>query len=148
VRDLINHLVGAQSFFEASLHGEQPAGDGVDFAAGDYLAAYDQGSAAAAFREDGAMERMLDLPFGRMPAAAFIVLATGDTFTHGWDLARATGQSTDLAPDLAPEVLAAVQQMMSPELRSEDGAVFGMEQPAPEGATAADRVAAFLGRRV
>jgi uncharacterized protein (TIGR03086 family) len=150
VRDLINHLVGAQSFFAAALHGQPPADGGTDFASGDYLAAYDTGSAAAlaAFREDGALERMLQLPFGEMPGAAFIVLATADTFTHGWDLAKATGQSTDLAPDLAPDVLAACQQMMSPDFRSAEGAVFGLEQTAPEGATGADRVASFLGRPV
>ena len=74
VSELINHIVGGQHFFASSVSGDASAVAEADFAAGDYVAAFDDASAAclAAFEADGAMEKMLDLPFGKMPGAAFI----------------------------------------------------------------------------
>jgi len=149
VRDLINHIVGGQYFFAGGVRGELPSGE-TDWAAGDFLADFDTGARQCvdAFNSDGAMDKMLTLPFGQMPGSAFIGLASTDTFTHGWDLARATGQDTDLAPQLATGLLAGARMAIPPELRSEDGAVFGLEQTAPADASNADQLAAFLGRHV
>ena len=60
------------------------------------------------------MEKILTLPFGEMPGAAFVGIAATDTFTHGWDVAKATGQKTDLDPDLAAQMLAGARQFVSP----------------------------------
>jgi uncharacterized protein (TIGR03086 family) len=73
-------------------------------------------------------------------------LFTTDAFTHAWDLAKATGQSTDLDPEMAEGVLAAVKQFVGPDMRKPG--FFDVEKPAPATATAADRVAAYLGRDV
>ncbi len=150
VSDLVNHVVGGQYFFEAGVLGEPQTEGDSDFADGDFVAAFDTGSqrCLAAFSADGVMDRMLTLPFGQMPGSAFLGLATTDTFTHAWDLARATGQDTDLAPELAAQLLVGARQAIQPAFRSEDGAVFGMEQSAPPGASNADELAAFLGRTV
>ena len=75
-------------------------------------------------------------------------LAATDTFTHGWDLAKATGQNTDLAPALAAALHEGAKQSISPAFRSAVGSVFGLEQSAPAGASNADQLAAFLGRAV
>jgi len=150
ISDLINHLVGGQYWFAAMMNGEE-LGDGeVDFSATDFHSAFDEGTerALAAFRTEGAMEKTLKLPFGEMPGAAFLGLAATDTFTHGWDLARATGQATDLAPDLAATLLTGAKQNIPAAFRNEEGNPFGPEQTAPQGAGAADQLAAFLGRRV
>ena len=150
VSDVINHVVGGQFFFAAAVNGEQPGGDAPDFADGDFVAAFDEGAAAcvAAFESEGAMERIVSLPFGDMPGSAFIGLATTDTLTHGWDIAKATGQDTDLSPELAAGVLQGVRPVLSTSVRGEDGkAPFGPEQAAPEGASNADKLAAFLGRQ-
>lgn len=152
VRNIVNHVVsGAQWFADSTNAGAGAPNDETDFAAGDFLATYDAGTANAleAFGADGALERMVALPFGTMPGAVFMGFATIDHFTHAWDLARATGQSTDLNPELAEQLLGAAQASVSPQFRGPDGAApFGPEQSAPEGATAADRLAAFLGRSV
>ena len=150
VRELINHIVGGQYFFAAGAAGQPLAGDGTDFSAGDFVAAFDEGAAACviAFNTDGVMTKTLKLPFGEMPGAAFLGLAATDTFTHGWDLAKATGQDTDLAPELAGALLQGARTLIPEAFRSSDGAVFGAEQPAPEGSSAADQLAAFLGRTV
>ena len=150
VSDLINHIVGGQSFFEASVEGKPPAGGETDFSATDFVSAFDQASQRCldAFHADGVMDKMLTLPFGQMPGSGFVGIAATDTFTHGWDLAKATGQSTDLAPELAAQLLTGARKMIQPAFRSPEGTVFGPEQPAPAGACNADQLAAFLGRKV
>src|SRR5215207_10777845 len=91
VSDLVNHIVGGQFFFAAAVNGEGPSrgGEVPDFAAGDLLGSFDQGSTAAvaAFEADGAMERTVHLAFGEMPGSVFVRIAATDTFVHGWDLA-------------------------------------------------------------
>jgi uncharacterized protein (TIGR03086 family) len=151
VAQLVDHIVGAQYFFATVARGEQMAGGARTFADGDFLGAFDEGSAAsvAAFSAEGAMQRVMHLPFGDMPGAAFVGIAATDTFTHGWDLAKATGQRTDLDPALAGALLAGAKQAIQPSFRGPDGkSPFGPEQQAPAGASAADQLAAFLGRRV
>ncbi len=150
VGECIDHVINAQGFFLAGLTGQPPAAPG-QFSDGDYIAAYDEATSAvvAAFSEPGALGRMVQMPFGEMPGAAVAGLATNDTFTHGWDIAKATGQSTDLNPELAEQVLAMARQSIQEGFRGPEGAApFGAEQQAPEGASAADQLAAFLGRTV
>jgi uncharacterized protein (TIGR03086 family) len=149
VSELINHVVGGHFFFTAGMHGDPVEEEGPDFASGDYMAAFEDGAAQslAAFSETGALEKMVTLPFGQFPGAAFLALATTDSFTHAWDLAKATGQSTDLAPDLAATLLEQNRQALSADWRGPEGAPFGPEQSASDGASAADQLAAFLGRQ-
>jgi uncharacterized protein (TIGR03086 family) len=149
VRDVINHVIGTHVFFTGALTGASPAGG--DPASGDFMAAFDDATRAcvAAFQSDGVAERTITLPFGELPAAAVAGLAATDTLTHGWDLARATGQPTDLAPDTAATLLAAAEQNIQDAFRGPDGkAPFGAKQEAPDGSSNADRLAAFLGRHV
>jgi uncharacterized protein (TIGR03086 family) len=151
VAGIINHIIAGQGFFVAGVTGQPPSREEVDYSAGDFLAAYDAATQAAVdcFEADGALDGMVKMPFGEMPGRAVLGLAMTDTFTHGWDLAKATGQSTDLAPELAAQLLASGRQMIQPAFRGEDGsAPFGAEQECPEGASNADQLAAFLGRTV
>lgn len=150
VSQLINHIVGGQYFFAAALKGENPDGEAPDFSAGDFVEAFDTGSnlCLQGFASDGIMDKMITLPFGEMPGSAFVGLAATDTFTHGWDLARATGQDTDLAPELAAQLLVGSQKNISPAFRNDEGHPFGPEMAAPAGASSADQLAAFLGRQV
>jgi uncharacterized protein (TIGR03086 family) len=150
VSDLVNHIVGSQYFFEAGCKGAPPAGGETDFSTTDFVSAFDEGAqrCVAAFNEDGVMEKMLTLPFGQMPGAAFIGLAATDTFVHGWDLAKATGQTGLLNEDLAAQLLAGAKHAISPAFRSPEGNPFGPEEHAPAGASNSDQLAAFLGRKV
>lgn len=151
VSELVNHIVGGQLWFGTVARGEAASDAAApDFSAGDFNATFAEASAAslAAFKADGAMERTMDLPWGKMPGSAFVGLAATDTFTHGWDLARATGQNTDLNPELASGLLAGSRAGISAEFRGAEGAPFGVEQTAPAGASKADELAAFLGRKI
>ena len=150
VAGVINHVVGGAQFFTAGMRGQQPA-EAQDWAAGDYMASFDAAVAECldCFAEEGAMEKMVAMPFGEMPGSAVMGLAATDVFTHGWDMARATGQSTDLAPELAAGMLAQSQQSVSADWRGADGqAPFGAEQQCADGSCSADQLAAFLGRQV
>ena len=115
------------------------------------LAAFEEAGngLVAAFGAEGALDRMYTLPFGEMPGHAFMGLAVVDTFQHAWDAAKATGQDTDLAPELASALLEQSRASIQESFRGPDGqAPFGPEQSAPAGASAADQLAAFLGRDV
>lgn len=153
VQDLINHMVQAPGFAAtvASTHDfSNHRGDEADHASGDYLAAYDAatGSALDAFRSEGAFEGTVKMPFGELPAPAFATIATGDAFVHGWDLAKATGQpASELDPGLAEDLLVAVVPLLPDSLRGADGtAPFGPPVEVAANASAADRLAGFLGR--
>lgn len=150
VRDLVNHIVGGASWFGASTEAGESADPGsTDWTEGDMVAAFDQGvaRAVAAFDAPGAQEKVINLPFGEFPGAAFMGLATTDTFTHGWDLAKATGQPTDLDPELAEQLLEGARATVGEGFRGDEPMPFGPEaQPAPD-ASAADKLAAFLGRQ-
>jgi uncharacterized protein (TIGR03086 family) len=149
VSDVIEHMIGSQLYFAAAMRGQEPVRSRQPVAADNFLALYDEAAAAslAAFTAPGAGERVLHLPFGDLPGAGAVRLAATDTFVHGWDVAAATGQPTDLAPELAARLLEDARPAVPDALRGPDGqAAFGPEQPAPPGASNADRLAAFLGR--
>lgn len=149
VRDVINHVVGTQYYFLGALTGAPPASG--DPASGDFLEAFDEATRACvdAFQADGVADTTITLPFGELPAPSVAGIAATDTFVHGWDLARATGQPTDLAPGLAATLLEAAEQNIGDTFRGSDGeAMFAARQEAPVGSTNADQLAAFLGRSV
>lgn len=152
VRDLINHMVDAATFaatvMETGSFTGAPDG-GTDHAAGDFLAAYDRATAraAAGFAAPGALDTTVTLPFADLPASVFLQIASGDAFVHGWDLAKATGQSTDLDPELAAELLAGVTALLPDEFRGPDGqAPFGPKVAVPVDAPVVDQLVGFLGR--
>lgn len=152
VRDLVNHVVGGSHWFASTVEagGSESDGDDVpDFTGGDFVAAHDQGIKAsiAAFGVPGALGKPITLPFGEFPGAVFMGFATIDQFQHAWDLARATGQPSDLDPEFAAQLLAQCRQMDLENFRGPDGkAPFGPEVEVPTSAPVSDQLAGFLGR--
>lgn len=151
VRDLVNHIVGGPTYFAVTAEtGISPEPSELDHTEGDFVAQYRAAAerAVAAFSAEGAMDKILKLPFGDLPASIFVWIAANDAFTHGWDLAKALGLSTDLDPTLADQLREAAK-VIPDEMRGPDGvAPFGPVVEAPESATAADRLAAFMGRQL
>lgn len=68
---------------------------------------------------------------------------TAEFALHTWDLVRATGQARPLNPDVAERGLAFMSGALTDENRGE---AFRPAQPAPDGADAYSRLAAFSGR--
>jgi len=143
VAALVQHVIGGNQWVQ-QLAGLEPGPLPDDI--GDALTASAAGAQSVFAAAEG-MTRTFTLPFGEMPGIAFVGLRASDVFTHAWDLATATGQSTDLDPELAEEAAAAARMRISPAFRG-SGRPFGAEQPCPEGRSAADQLAAFLGRVV
>lgn len=150
VAQLVDHLIGAQLWARSTIEGSEMTETGEGSAQGDFVGAFDRAARGAleAVSAEGALDRTVDPGFGAMPASALLSMAVTDTFTHAWDLARATGQGTDLEPELAADLLEQSRRTFPDSYRSEEGSVFGYEQEAPDDAPAADRLAAFLGREV
>ncbi|OMC43523.1 TIGR03086 family protein [Mycobacterium sp. IS-2888] len=145
IGDLIEHVIGGNE--HVGLWAQTPI---EPPARPDDLVAAHRGSAAAAqavFAGPDGMSMMFKLPFAEIPGQMFIGLRTSDVLTHAWDLATATGQSTDLDPELAGEQLAAVRAFVGPQFRG-PGKPFAEEQPCPPERASADQLAAFLGRKV
>jgi uncharacterized protein (TIGR03086 family) len=91
-----------------------------------------------------ALTRSHATPLGDMPGSVLGGFTTLDIAVHGWDLAKASGQQADLGDDLADEVLAFAQQTITDTTRAPR---IGPEVAAGPGASATDRLVAFLGRR-
>ncbi len=123
--------------------GELMTGDnlGTDYKASFHRAAED---AEESFAIPGAMDRVVKLPFGEMPAGVALNIAIFDVTTHAWDLAKATGQSTDLDPEVSAIAYQVAQDMLSDDLRN--AGLFGQEVAVADDAPVADRLAGFAGR--
>jgi len=150
VRALINHFVGSARWWAVTVAGEGEAAD-ADYTSGDFVAAYEESIqlAVAAFDTHGVLDKIVTLPFGEFPGAALMGHCTTEQFTHGWDLARAIGHHTDLAPALAAALLTQSRDAIGDAFRGPDGqAFFGPAREAPANAGPADQLAAFLGRPV
>jgi uncharacterized protein (TIGR03086 family) len=142
---LVNHVVQDIQHFTASARGERwEQGDG-DVIGDDWRTAYrDAGRGLlAAWRREDALERPVKLPMGEFQPEWLLGQQTADLVVHGWDLAKATGQSTELDPELGQQSLDWARQNLRPEFRGDS---FGPEVPVPEDAALHDRLAGFFGR--
>jgi uncharacterized protein (TIGR03086 family) len=138
VRDLVDHVVAAPTRFARMLRDEP-----VDWSAPTPAAGEDPVGAFRAHAEDllGAWREHSGPVEG--PGADW---QCAELAVHTWDLATALHASTSaLDSEVAERGLAFMRAALTPENR---GPVFGPEQPAPEGADAYARIAAFAGRRV
>jgi uncharacterized protein (TIGR03086 family) len=148
VRGVVSHMTVGAQMVAACVSGKEftPGADALgNDPAGALRAAADV--ALEAFKSDPlALGRVIKMPFGEMPGAVVAGIFTNDEFAHAWDVAKATGQSTDLNPAMAERCLAAAQQFITPDLRTHG--LFDAEKKAPSLASAADRLAAFMGRQV
>jgi uncharacterized protein (TIGR03086 family) len=152
VRDVINHVTTGAEVFGLCVREGDARDDELaeimttDRLGDDYKASFHRAADAAldAFGAPGAMDRIVKLPFGEMPARMAVDIAIFDVTTHAWDLARATGQSTDLDPEVATAALRAARSMLSDDLRATGR--FGPAVSVPDDAPVADQLAAFTGR--
>jgi uncharacterized protein (TIGR03086 family) len=145
IRDLIEHVIGGNELVGPwGGRTDEPAARPDDLVAAHRAAA---AGAQAIFAGPDGLTTMFKLPFGELPGQFFVGVRTADVLTHAWDLAAATGQSTDLDPELAVEQLAAVRAFVGPQLRG-PGKPFADEEPCSPERAPADQLAAFLGRKV
>ncbi|MDA0768653.1 MAG: TIGR03086 family metal-binding protein [Chloroflexi bacterium] len=140
---LVEHLVGGAAFFGASLAGEEPqppSGGGSPADSYDTLTKKVISEAG----NPGAMEKKYNTPFGEMAGGEFMFGAFMDTFVHGWDLAKATGQDTSLNGDFAGMIYQGMAPMMD---GMRQGGAFGAAVSVPDSASIQDKMLGMLGRK-
>lgn len=150
VHALVNHMVGGLYMFDAAARAASIEMSALehDFVADGMTDSYNKASAQLqeALGAEGVIMGKWEMPFGTMPGMIAIGIGIIESVQHGWDLAKATGQSAAFDNELL-EICMRTAKMMPVE-QSRNPRVFGPEQPAPDGATLADELAAFLGRTV
>jgi uncharacterized protein (TIGR03086 family) len=154
VRALLNHVIGTLWLSQALLGDGQPRYPmmpgglpGVDLPGDDPVAAYAEAAQAAlaSAGEGDALTRLHVTPLGEMPGPVLAGFTTLDIFVHGWDLAKATGQSVVLDDAMAAHVLGFAEQALNGE-EARAGRI-GPALAVPESASLGDRLAGFLGRQ-
>jgi uncharacterized protein (TIGR03086 family) len=145
VRQLLNHLVGGNKMFTARLTGGPDVDRAADHVGPDHVASFHASVAdlRTAFAADGALDGMYPGPFGEAPGHTLARMRVNELMVHAWDLARATGQSTDLDPELAAECLEDMRRLQE---AGRGAPMFAPAQAYPEDATVADQLAAIAGR--
>jgi uncharacterized protein (TIGR03086 family) len=150
VRALVTHLVAGNNLFAGALRGGQPpaAPQATVRPEAGLLASYRDSAAEmlGAFREPGALDRIVTVPFGTVPGMVALHLRITELLVHGWDLARATGQPVIAPDDLAAQELAFSRSMLANI--PPDRHPFAPPQPVAALAPAIDQLAACLGRDV
>ena len=150
VRALLNHVVAgnlwaAELGAGATIEGVGGRLDG-DMLGADPVGSYAASAKAAAevFRRPGALDAPCAVSYGPVPGSVYAGHRFLDVFIHGWDLAAATGQDTNLDPAL----MQACREVIAPQVEAFRAAgALGEEQPVPPDATDQQRFLAMLGRK-
>ena len=113
----------------------------------DWQAAFDAGAAQLIeLWEAVPAEKMVALPNGQEVAVRSRAdQQIAEFCVHAWDLARATGQPSDLDTEAAEHGLAWSRRMLRPDARG-PGKAFGAEVQVPAFAPVYDRLAGWFGR--
>ena len=120
VHDLLNHIV-AGNLWAAELGSGRTIADVGSALDGDMLGtdpvgAYDRSAAlaAAVFEAPGALDNPCAVSYGPVPGSIYAGHRFIDVLVHGWDLATATGQPTDLDPQLVDACWEVLRPQLAP----------------------------------
>jgi len=152
VRTLVSHMAGAVTRIALIGEGRADALSIPPFAAldgqpaGEWAATFRAAGAraAAAWADDVKLDALYAVPWGKVPGRVAVAGYVREVLAHGWDLASATGQETELDPELGAYGLE-ISRRSLPEAGRED-IPFGFVVPAPAGAGVYAQMAAWLGR--
>jgi uncharacterized protein (TIGR03086 family) len=147
VRTLLSHMTGG--VIRIALVGEGADALSVPPFAdepGDWAAAYRAAGvrAAAAWADDAKLDAIFAVPWGKVPGRVAVAGYVREVLAHGWDLAVATGQETELDAELGAFALDVSRRSLPASGR--EGLPFGPVVPAPAGAGTYAQLAAWLGR--
>ncbi|MGB8860999.1 MAG: TIGR03086 family metal-binding protein [Ilumatobacteraceae bacterium] len=147
VHDVIDHMIVVGGSFAPLFRGETPTEVTAPVVYG-WVPASEftetMSDLLAAVQSPGALDRTIPSPFGEVSGDTFARFVAFDGLIHGWDLARATGQTWAPPTELVEAVEAFARVAITPEMR--DGHTFKDAKPAPADASPLDRLVAFSGR--
>lgn len=147
---LRQHFVETLAEYTAAVEGAPPRPPGspvptdLPHRAADFRAA--AARARDAFARPGALTAVWRTQIGPQPGAAVLQHVLNELISHAWDLARSVDRTVALPDALVGQCQASWRAFFETFGRPEVN--FGPERAAPAGASAADRLAAYLGRTV
>ncbi|MFJ8643660.1 TIGR03086 family metal-binding protein [Streptomyces sp. NPDC093610] len=100
----------------------------------------------AVWSDPAVLGRQIALPWGPVPGAVASVIYTNEFVLHIWDIAKATGQSPQWAPEVLAAPLAVMQRAVPAEPRGGQvpfGPVVEVHEDAPD----IDKLVGWYGRR-
>ena len=149
-RDLLNHIIGGADMF-ADAFGGAPirdiSGRLPDVIGDDPMGVFERaaGRFGEATQRPGAMEQVLELPFGAMTGGTFLRFVAFDLTVHTWDVASVTGSEVEFPDELLAEVDAFAHRVLDAVDRSD--LLCAEPLPAPAEAGALARLVAYSGRK-
>jgi uncharacterized protein (TIGR03086 family) len=145
---LLNHMVAGNLRFVAFAAGETGEATPAtgQFVNGEALTPYRHSAEAVrrAWQDPALLETVVHLPIGDVPGAVALGIHTVEAIVHGWDLAAATGQPTEIEPELYAAAWLHCKDI-DDDLRG-PGRPFGPAVTPPPDASDTDRLVAWLGR--
>jgi uncharacterized protein (TIGR03086 family) len=152
VTALLTHIVGVGRRIAALGRGEDQTGAlpvPQDVARSGWGDAFDDAhqEALAAWADEDVLALTMHVPFGTFDGTTIAGVYLMELTTHGWDLARATDQVSELEDKLAEAALTIAHMALPPEPRG--GFIpFKAVAETPLDASPYDRLAAYLGRDI
>ena len=147
VRTLLGHLVRGNQNIAAAAAGQPRQPNPIADVGDDPVRAYQESAAAArqAWQDAALLDQSYPGPLGMLPGRALLTLRVADTVTHGWDLARATGQEARYDDDIVQTALTFAAARWSGD--RPPGGPFAPPVAVPDDLPPIDRLAAYLGRQ-
>ena len=140
VQGLLNHMNESAGYLATFLTGEKPTASGN---AGEAYSAI-TAAALAAVNAPGAMDKKGSGPGGEINGAGMASVIFMDQYIHGWDLAKATGQSLPANERLAEACRAVAENMVS---GGRGSGAFAPEVKVADNASTAGKIAGLTGRK-
>ncbi|SDI16441.1 TIGR03086 family metal-binding protein [Nonomuraea jiangxiensis] len=150
VRALVNHVTDEVHQFAVVTAGGKREHLGLDVIGDDWAGAFRAvaDELLEVWRQPGALDRPQHLSIGDFPPSWALGQQITELTVHAWDIAKATGQSTDLDPELGKLALTWAGDNLRPEFRGDEseGYQIGHEKPVDPDAPLYERLAAIGGR--
>jgi uncharacterized protein (TIGR03086 family) len=150
VGHLIGHVVTDMGNFAAAVSGAKPDWSRAPDTGDDWTAAFAAGREEldAAWAGADLQSEVPTMGGGTAPLVSRADQQIAEFAVHGWDIARATGQSLSLDDAVAEHGLRWAKQNLSTQFRGpeDEGKSFGDEVPVPDDAPAHERLAGWFGR--
>jgi uncharacterized protein (TIGR03086 family) len=153
--DLLQHVRGLAEAFTLAARKEQPSGGSKPPPQGDAASLPDDWRGETtewldrlvdAWADPAAWEGTTWIAGFEAPSAAVGITAANELVTHGWDVARASGQQLLLDDAALAPSKEFVAMMSGPGSEQARGDAFGPALPVPAGASGLDEVIAGNGR--
>ncbi|MFE4623195.1 TIGR03086 family metal-binding protein [Streptomyces mirabilis] len=152
VRTLLSHMAGGtRRIAVVGAGGDgmavRPFLDGVEDDR--WSAAYEEvrTEVRKSWADDARLDALVTVPWGEAPGRIALSGYVMEAVTHTWDLSESLGRPLVLDPELAEFALGIARRVLPDERRDDEELPFDSAVPAPEGADAYGRLAAYLGRR-